>query len=89
MTKNDIFVLGTIKKIEATNSLKSVPLSTLLKNTNLSATKVRSTLKLLMTEELIEEGYMQKNAKTYYITEKGMELLSNLYADIKNKNQGE
>lgn len=83
MTKNDLLILGTIKKIDAINSLKSVPVATILKNTNLGATKIRGALKLLMSEELINEGYMQKNAKTYYITEKGIELLNNLYADIK------
>lgn len=86
MTKNDIYILGAIKKVDAINSLKSVPVSTLCKNVNLSHTKVRTSVKTLMENELVDEGYMQKNAKTYFITKKGLELINNLYADLKNNN---
>lgn len=86
MTKNDIYILGSIKKIDAINPLKSVPVSSLCSNINLSHTKIRASIKTLIANELVNEGYMQKNAKTFYITQKGIDLLNSLYADLKNNN---
>ena len=55
MKKNDILVLGTIKKVKATNSLKSVPVTTLLKEINLSHATIRSSIRLLIKNELVAE----------------------------------
>lgn len=89
MKKNDILVLGTIKKVKATNSLKSVPVTTLLKEINLSHATIRSSIRLLIKNELVAEGYMQRNARTYYITEQGIELINNLYKGVKTKEEEE
>ena len=86
MTKNDIFILNSIKKIDAINPLKSVPVSTLCKNVSLSHTKIRSSVKTLIDEGFVCEGYMQKNAKTYYITEGGIKLIKELYSTIIKDN---
>ena len=87
MKKNDILVLGTIKKVKATNSLKSVPVTTLLKEINLSHATIRSSIRLLIKNELVAEGYMQRNARTYYITQKGIDLINNLYKSVKTKEE--
>lgn len=87
MKKNDILVLGTIKKVKATNSLKSVPVTTLLKEINLSHATIRSSIRLLIKNELVTEGYMQRNARTYYITQKGIDLINNLYKSVKTEEE--
>lgn len=81
VTKNDMRILDTIRQLNATNSLRSVPVNTLVSKTNLSHTKVRSTVTLLLQENFIEEGLMQKNAKTYFITDKGIETICNLLSN--------
>lgn len=82
MTKNDIFILNQIRKAEAINPLKSVPISTLCKGVDLSHTKIRSSVKTLIEEGFVCEGYMQRNAKTYYITDNGVALIKDLYSNM-------
>lgn len=85
MTKNDMYILSAIKKIGATNSLNSTPISTLLKNVKISGSTVRSSIKKLIENKLVGVGYMQKNARTYYITKEGIELIHNLNREVKSK----
>lgn len=85
MTKNDMYILSAIKKIGATNSLNSTPISTLLKNVKISGSTVRSSIKKLIENKLVGVGYMQKNARTYYITKEGIELINNLNREVKSK----
>ena len=78
MTMNDLLILNEINRNKATNPLTSVTVSTLSENVDLSHTKIRLAIKLLTKNELVTEGYMQRNARTYYITQKGIELLKEL-----------
>lgn len=80
-TKNDIYILRTISKAKALNELTGIPISTITKGSNLSPSKVRNTVKMLQLNELIKEGFMQRNAKTYYITKLGEELLKKLMSN--------
>ena len=77
-TKNDIYILNSILKNGGENELKSVSISTITKDTELSHTKVRATIKVLASGNYIKEGFMQKNAKTYFITDEGKEMLTKL-----------
>lgn len=77
-TKNDIFILDAIRKSGGVSELTGVPISTIVKASKLSHTKVRSTVKVLQSRGLVNEGFMQKNAKTYFITNEGSYLLSTL-----------
>ena len=77
-TKNDIFILDAIRTSGGISKLTGVPISTIVKKSKLSHTKVRNTVKILQSRSLIEEGFMQKNAKTYFITNNGKLLLSEL-----------
>ena len=78
MTINDLLILNEINRNKATNSLTSVTVSTLSENVDLSHTKIRLAIKLLTENELVAEGYMQRNARTYYITQKGIDLIKEL-----------
>lgn len=77
-TKNDIFILDAIRTSGGISELAGVPISTIVKKSKLSHTKVRNTVKILQSRNLIKEGFMQKNAKTYFITSEGELLLSKL-----------
>lgn len=76
--KSDIVVLGKIDQAGGQNKLKSVTINTIIEKSKLSATKVRASIKLLLDAKYIEEGFMAKNAKTYYVTELGIEFLKEL-----------
>ena len=77
-TKNDIKILWKIADMKATNRLLSCSVNTIIDKCNLSNTKVRATIKILLTDTLIEEGFRNKNAKSYYLTEKGINFLREL-----------
>lgn len=77
-TKNDVLILNQIKKCGGINKLKSISIMTLVKCTGLSHTKIRGTIRVLLSDGYILDGLMQKNAKTYYITTKGLEVLNEL-----------
>lgn len=87
MTRNDLLILNEINRNKATNSLTSVTVSTLSENVDLSHTKIRLAIKLLTENELVAEGYMQRNARTYYITQKGIDLINNLYKSVKTEEE--
>ncbi|HAU85067.1 MAG TPA: hypothetical protein DCW90_06090 [Lachnospiraceae bacterium] len=84
MTKNDMHILDAIRTCKAENALRGVPVSSLVPKTNLSHTKIRSSMKTLIAAGYVEEGFMQKNARTYYITESGIELIRKLLFEAKN-----
>ena len=77
-TKSDIFVLNAIHKLGGVNELTGAPIKTITKLSNLSDSKVRNAVRILQSESLILEGFMQKNAKTYYVSENGIKLLNRL-----------
>ena len=83
-TKSDIAILSQIEQAGGINKLKSVTVHKIIEKSGLSATKVRATLKLLADAQYIEDGYMQKNAKTYYITEAGIAFLKELGCPTAN-----
>ena len=84
--KSDIVILGKMESVGAVNQLKSATIHNLIEKTKLSATKVRASIKLLRSEELISEGFMQRNAKTYYVTDKGREFLKSFNCPVNKNN---
>lgn len=82
--KSDLTILGKIEQAGAVNKLKSVTVHSIIAKTGLSATKVRAALALLQDAHYIEEGFMQKNAKTYYITQAGLDFLIELGCPVNN-----
>lgn len=81
--KTDIVILGKMESTGAINQLKSATIQKIIEKTGLSATKVRASIKLLQDEQLVDEGFMSKNAKTYYVTEKGKELLQSFGCPVR------
>lgn len=82
--KNDILILSMVQALGGRNKLTSKTIQKLTEKTERSATKVRATVRLLIEDGLLEEGLKLGNAKTYYITDKGLELLESLNCPIKD-----
>lgn len=85
-TKNDIMILGKMADVDAVNKLKSCTVNNIIEKTKLSNTKIRAAVKTLLSVGLIDEGYMQKNAKTYYITAAGLDFLKELGCPVRKQN---
>ena len=77
-SKNDVRILDQIMRGSKGNKLFALSIKGIADRTELSVPKVRVTVKMLLEYGYIKEGFMQKSAKTYYITEEGKEILSNI-----------
>lgn len=75
MTKAGIRILYTLHKAECTNDMKSYTIKKIIEETELTSTKVRYSIIALLSGGYIAEGYSVGNAATFYITEKGKEIL--------------
>lgn len=75
MSKTDIKILYCLHKANCTNDMKSFTVKKIIEETELSNTKVRYTIRALLAGEYIGEGFNIGNASTYYITDKGKEVL--------------
>ena len=80
-TKYDILILRSIYKTGGVNELKSVTINKLTEKTKISHTKIRGTIKMLISLGYVKEGFMQKNAKAYYATKEGIELVEQLMGE--------
>ena len=82
--KTDVLILGKMETAGAINAFKRSTIGKIIESTKLSATKVRASIKLLLEEEYIQEGFMSHNAKSYFVTEKGREFLKELGCPINS-----
>lgn len=89
MTKNALFVLNRIRKLGCINQLKSATISNIIKDLKLSQPTVRASINDLMEEGYVKEGFRQKNAKTYYITEEGAKFVTEIMSDIIEQKEKE
>lgn len=77
-TKGDITILGKLNDAGLNNKMKSATIKGISSLTSLSEAKVRQSVALLHSSKLLEVGFKQKNANTYYISDDGIELLRDL-----------
>jgi DNA-binding transcriptional regulator GbsR (MarR family) len=75
-SKNDYKVLYALQ--ECTNELKSYTIDKLHEVTKLSVSKIRLTMREFKGLGFVKEGALQHNAKTYYITQQGLEKIKAL-----------
>lgn len=73
MTKNDFKILSVLFKDKCTNEMKSYTIIKLSQVSEFSITKIRACIKTFLEEGDIAEGYKSGSAKSYYITQKGIE----------------
>lgn len=76
ITQNDYNILEAIidkdDKQKGTIQIKGTTKKEIISKTNLSMTKVNTTLYKFLSEGLIEKGLSIKNAQTYILTKKGL-----------------
>ena len=77
-TKSDITILGKLNDAGLSNEMKSATIKGIAKISSLSEMKVRQSVALLQKEKLLNVGFKQKNANTYFITNEGIEFLRKL-----------
>lgn len=88
-TQNDYYILESILDKEDKNkgSIKTrgTTKKEIIEKTKLSLSKVTVTLGILESHGLIENGLKVKNAKSYIVTEKGMEELLKMKGMYKDE----
>lgn len=88
-TQNDYFILESIldKENESKGNIKTqgTTKKEIMDKTKLSLSKVTITLGILKSHGLVEQGLKVKNAKSYIVTEKGMEELLKMKGMYKDE----
>ncbi len=88
-TENDYKIMKAIldknDKQKGLRRNKATTIEEIKEKTNLSPTKIRTTLNLFMQHGFISEGIRQGRTKTYMMTEKGLIELNSLRMDIFGK----
>lgn len=72
ISKNDYLVLAALYNDDCNTELKSYTINKLQLITQLSTSKIRKTIKIFLDTGYIDEGCLQRTAKTYYITKDGI-----------------
>lgn len=72
LSKNDYKMLYLLYELGCTNDMKSLTIVKISKDCNLSVSKIRVSVKRFKELGYISEGIPQCCAKTYYITEQGL-----------------
>lgn len=75
MNKNDCKLLYTLYTEGCLDSFQSVTATNLCELTEFGGTKVRKTLNEFLEKGYVREGLKKSQARTFYITEKGIENL--------------
>lgn len=70
-TKSQVKILIVLFQNECKNPIKAYTIDKIVDATELSLSTVRKSLKILRSEELVEEGILHHKAKSYYISKLG------------------
>lgn len=85
LTDNDYRIFKAFRNINIESETKglckgdAVTIKEIVEVTSLSERKVRETVKLGLEHGLIAYGVMKVRTKTYYLTKKGIEEITNLF----------
>ena len=77
MKRLELLLLGIMKQISAHSFASAVSIYELKKYANLeqSITTLNRSIRFLLSQECIEQGVKDSKSYTYYITEKGYQIL--------------
>lgn len=78
LSKNDYRVLVILMEYGCTTDIKAISIKKIQEFTGLSINKIRITLKYFKSTGLINEGAVEHNAKTYFISNNGKEKIHEL-----------
>lgn len=73
LTMNEYKILAYLYQNDYYTELQSITIKELQEKTNLSISKIREAIKKFKTLNYINEGFKHHKAKSYYITQKGIE----------------
>lgn len=82
MHKSNIQILLTLQKNNYTSPFKSVTIQQLKPLTNYSQSKLSKDLNALTTASYVLRGIKKSRAETFYITQKGIDLLNQLFNEV-------
>lgn len=75
LTKNDYMIMNTLYDNGCLSKMCSFTLQKIAETTNLSIYKIRDAMKLFMNLGLVNEGARDVRAKTYFLSEQGIEIV--------------
>lgn len=78
MSKNDYKILMVLFRNKCTTEFLSYTRKDLAEKTGLSLDKVRNTIQKFKKINYVNEGFLNHQAKTYYITEEGIKKIKEI-----------
>ena len=78
LSRSEIIILQVLDKCKSTNFIKALTIRKVSEKTDFSYYTVRNILKSLCLAGYSSKGCKSKNADTYFITEKGKQILEEL-----------
>lgn len=82
LSRNELLVLAKLRSNYCVNKLKASTIRKISDGMDISYFTVRNLLKALSYAGFCEMGCDNGNAHTYYITEKGLQILENIKGDL-------
>lgn len=76
--QSDFELLEVMVKAKSFGPYQGLTIKELVEKSNYSHTKIRSSMRVLIANKYLQEGFMNRNAKTYYVTDEGIELMKDL-----------
>lgn len=73
-TRNDYKIIGKLFEKGCISNLQSFRIQKIAEETNLSVPKIRQTLKLFLSLNIVDKGAKDEKADTYFLTEKGIRI---------------
>lgn len=86
-SRNDYRVLFELYKGECFTELQSLPVKAIADEVKLSTNKVRQALKSFISVGYVEEGATIHRAKTYYVTQKGIEKIEEIFVEKESEKE--
>ena len=78
LNKNDYNILETLYTNQCITKICSFTKQKIAEKCNLSVFKITASIKIFINMNLVCEGAKDERAKTYYLTEQGIELIENI-----------
>lgn len=85
LTRNEIIVLQILKRNGCVNMIKSSTIKKISEESPVSYFTVRNVLKSFILAKICGFGCKSGQADTYYITEKGLQLLEQIEGEMRNE----
>jgi len=88
LTKNDYFIMDTLYDKGCFSIICSFTLQKMADTTGLSIYKIRDSMRMFINLELVNEGARDVRAKTYFLSDKGIQIVEEnkmVTKELKNR----